>query len=170
MIELVDSSRWEPLIGKLFIAFGGIERTTHECIREWAGEKIHKHFARASLSARIDLAIDLIESQEAKETTKDAFRKSLQQAKDLTKHRNLVAHNPLCLVLFQDELDTPFLEAIAHSTDENKFLSYEDLTSIMEKLEKVAEELLNNYIAFHVEKIDFESLKGFSGLKGSMRC
>lgn len=166
MIELVDSSRWEPLIGKLFIAFGGIERTTHECIREWAGEKIHKHFVRASLSARIELAIDLTESQEAKESTKEAFRKSLQQAKDLTKHRNLVAHNPLCLVLLQDKLDTPFLEAISHNIDDNKFLSYGDLSFIVKKSGKVAEELLNNYVAFRVEKIDFESLKGLSGLKG----
>lgn len=164
MTNLVDSSRWEPLIGRLFIAFGSIERTTHMCIRDWAGENIHKHFARTGLPARIELAIDLTVSLAAAEATKNAFCKSLKQAKELAKKRNIVAHNPLCLVLLQDGLESSFLEAIAHHTDDNKMLSYEDLLDIVEKSEKVAEELTHNFVAFRIEKMDFESLKSFPGL------
>lgn len=161
MTKIVDSSRWEPLIGRLFLAFGSIERTTHECIRNWAGEKIHKHFTRASLSARIELAIDLAASQEVTEATKSAFCRALEQAKRLAQHRNHVAHNPLCLVLLQDDLEPSFLEAIAHN---NKILSYEDLSSIVENAEHVAEELSHNFVEFRIEKLDFESLKSFPGL------
>ncbi len=164
MVKLVDSSRWEPLIGRLFIAFGSIERTTHKCIRDWAGSNIHKHFVRAGLSARIDLAIDLIASQEAEKATKDAYCKSLQKAKQLAKHRNLVAHNPLCLVFFQDELEDSFLEAIAHSTDDNKLLSFDELLSVVEEAEQLAEDITHNFVAFRFEKLDFESLKSFPSL------
>jgi len=170
MVSLVDSARWAPLIGRMFIAFGSIERTTHECIRNWAGERIHKHFAKAPLSARIDLARDLAEAQDATEATKKAFVRSLLNAKDLAQNRNLVAHNPLCLVLLQDSLDRPFLEAIAHNTDDSKFLSYEALVEIVGRTERCAEELIHNFVTFRMEKLDVESLKSFPGLGGTPRA
>ena len=164
MVNLVDSARWAPLIGRMFIAFGSIEQTTHKCIRDWAGERIHKHFAKAPLSARIDLARDLAEAQNTTEAIKQAFVRSLLNAKNLAQKRNLVAHNPLCLVLLQDELDSPFLEAIAYSTDDSKFLSYEELAGIVEHTERCAEELIHNFVAFRVEKLDVESIKTFPSL------
>ncbi|MET3514683.1 hypothetical protein ABIC63_002462 [Pseudacidovorax sp. 1753] len=167
MVSLVDSEKWAPLIGRVFIACGSIERTTHECIRDWAGEHIHKHFSRARLSQRIDLAHDLARIQDAKESTKEAFCNSLLEAKALIQHRNLIAHNPLCLMLLQDALDQPLIEAIAHTTDDGKFLSYEELAVIVEKVERCAEEIGHNFVAFRVEKIDFESLKKFPGLRGA---
>lgn len=149
----------------MFIAFGSIERTTHQCIRNWAGEIIHKHFAKAPLSARIDLARDLAETQDATEATKKAFVRSLLNAKGLAQNRNLIAHNPLCLVLLQDSLDRPFLEAIAHNTEDSKFLSYEELVEIVERTEKCAEELVHNFVTFRVDKLDLISLKNFPGLR-----
>lgn len=163
MVKLVDPTRWAPLIGRLFIAFGGIERTTHECIREWAGERIHKHFARAPLSSRIDLVCDLTEEQEASEAIKSVFVNSLLSAKKLAPNRNLVAHNPLCLVLLQDSPDDPLLEAIAHSTEE-KYLSFDELAKIVEEAEHCSDELSHNFVAFSVEKLDVEHLKQFPGL------
>ncbi len=44
MVNLVEATRWAPLIGRLFIAFGNIEETTHLSIRDWAGAQIHRHF------------------------------------------------------------------------------------------------------------------------------
>lgn len=170
MVSLVDSTRWAPLIGRMFIAFGSIERTTHECIRDWAGEIIHKHFANASLSARIDLARDLAEAQDATVGTQEAFVRSLLNAKKLVQNRNLVAHNPLCLVLLQDSLDRDFLEAVAHHTNDRKLLSYEALVEVVGRTERCAEELIHNFVAFRVEKLDVESLKTFPGLGGKSRA
>lgn len=169
MVSLVDSARWAPIIGRMFIAFGSIERTTHECIRDWAGEIIHKHFANAPLSARIDLARDLAEAQSATDATQKAFVRSLLSAKKLAQNRNLVAHNPLCLVFLQDSLDRSFLEAVAHHTKEQKILSYEALVEIVDRTERCAEELVHNFVAFRVEKLDLESLKSFPGLDGTSR-
>jgi len=167
MVSFVDPAPWVPLIGRLFIAFGGIERTTHECIREWAGETIHRHVARSRLSARLALAADLAESRDASETMKQEFKASLLQARDLAKHRNLVAHNPLCLVLLQDGIDSAFLEAIASNIDEDKHMSLSELEGVVQAAERCSEELLHRFVAFRVAKLDIESLKFFPGLRGT---
>ncbi|TWR59802.1 hypothetical protein FIV41_13700 [Pseudomonas marginalis] len=138
----------------MFIAFGSIERTTHQCIHDWAGKTIHKHFARAPLSSRIDLARDLAKSQDAPKVTQEAFIHSLLTAKKLAESRNLVAHNPLCLVILQGAPDNPLLEAIAHHTDDSKLLSYEALVEIVERTELCAEDLVHNFVAFRLAKLD----------------
>ena len=163
MVKLVDSTLWIPLIGKLFIAFGGIERTSHSCIREWAGDGIHKHFAKLSLSLRLNLAADLAESQNVSESTQDAFRKALKEVRTLSQYRNLVAHNPLCLVFLQRDLDTTMLEAIASNVND-KHLTLKELTEIVALAEACDEDFLSAFVAFRVEGMDFESLKHFPGL------
>jgi len=165
MVELVDSARWAPMIGRLIIAFGSIERTTHECIRDWAGEQIHKHLAKARLTSRIDLAMDLASSRNASEIAITEFSASLARARELARYRNLVAHNPLCLVLFQDQMETPFLEAISSNIDENRHLLFDELIEIVEATEACAAKLARDFATFRVEKIDFSSLHNFPGLK-----
>jgi hypothetical protein len=165
MVKLVETERWASLIGRLFIAFGSIEQTTHECIRDWAGKQIHKHFARARLASRIELAVDLSSSQNASESTKREFNTVLAKARELSRYRNLVAHNPLCLVLFQNEINTPFLEAIASNVDDNKHILMKELVEVVESAEDCAEKLGRSFAMFRVEKIDFESLKTFPGLR-----
>jgi len=167
MASLVDPEPWVPLIGRLFIAFGGIERTTHVCIREWAGDTIHKHFARSGLTARLALAADLADSSDASETMKHDFKAALLQARDLAKHRNLVAHNPLCLVLLQDGIGSSFLDAIASNIDESKHMSLTELEGVVQSAERCAEELLHCFVAFRVAKLNFASLKCFPGLRGA---
>lgn len=164
MAELVDSSSWAPIIGRMFIAFGSIEQTTHKCIRDWAGDQIHKHFAKARFAARIELARDLALTQDVLPATKDAFCQSLTRAKNLAKYRNLVAHNPLCLMLLHESWSNPFLEAICHITDENQYLSFDELSEIVTSTEDCAQKLLYHYTAFRLEKLDIEQIKTFPGL------
>jgi hypothetical protein len=158
MVSLVDPKPWIPLIGRLFVAFGGIERTTHECIREWAGETIHKHVAHSRLSDRLDLAADLAESRDVSESMKRDFKATVWKARDLAKHRNHVAHNPLCLVLLQDGIDSSFLEAITSNKDENKLMSLSELGRVVEAAELCSEELHQRFVAFRLATLDLESL------------
>jgi hypothetical protein len=167
MVSLVNPEPWAPLIGRLFIAFGGIERTSHECIREWAGETIHKHVARSRLSTRLALAADLAESRDASNSMKQEFKAALSQARDLAKHRNLVAHNPLCLVLLQDGIDAAFLEAIASKIDEDKHMSFGELEKVVIAAERCSDDLLQSFVAFRVARLDFESFKTLPGLRNA---
>jgi hypothetical protein len=149
MVSLVDPTPWAPTIGRLFLAFGRIEHTTHECIREWAGETVHKHVARTRLAARIDLAIDLASARDALESTRRAFTQELTKARNLAKYRNLVAHNPLSLLILQDGATPPLLEAIAASSS-NQHLSLEELEEIVAATEQCAEALLHSFVAFRI--------------------
>jgi hypothetical protein len=167
VVSLVDPAPWVPLIGRLFIAFGGIERTTHECIRKWAGDTIHKHFARSPLSARLALAADLAESRDASETMKQEFKDSLLQARDLARRRNLVAHNPLCLVLLQDGIESYLLEAIASNMGKDEHMSLSELEEVVRAAEQCSAELSHRFSAFRVANIDFELLKTFPGFRST---
>lgn len=163
MVSLIDPEPWAPLIGRLFIAFGYIEKATHACIREWAGETIHKHVARFPLATRLALAADLAESRDSSESLKREFKAALSQARDLAKDRNLVAHNPLCLVLLQDGVDPCLIEAIASNTSEDKHMSLRELEEIVEAAERCSDELLHRFVAFRVAKLDFELVNSFPG-------
>ena len=159
----VDPRPWAPLIGRLFIAFGYIEKTTHDCICEWAGETIYKYVARFRFSDRLDLAADLAESRDATQTVKQQFKEALLKARELAKHRNLLAHNPLCLVFLQDGTD---LEAIAN-IDGDRHMSLGELEELVHAAERCSEDLLDRFVAFRVAKLDFEFLKSFPGLRGT---
>lgn len=161
MVSLVDATRWTPLIGRLFVAFGSIENTTHTCVRAWVGDVIYKHVARMPLSARLDLAMDLGDAQDAQPATKQSFRNALFWAKQLVRHRNLVAHNPLCLVLLQEDppLDQPLLEAIAHASEDGKMISFEELVEVVVEAEQCADEVGRCHAMFRIEKMDFDSLR-----------
>lgn len=165
MAKLVEADKWAPIVGRMFLAFGDIELTTHRCIKAWAGDMIHKHFASARLSARIELAKELAQSQDASDETKAAFCLAMQRAKNLAKQRNLIAHNPLCLVIPRDAQDKTLIEAIAHHSSD-QLLSYEELLIVVEASERCAEDISDAYAMFRVEKIDFESLKYFPGFPG----
>lgn len=167
MVSLVDSERWAPLIGRLFIAFGTVERATHECVRSWSNEAVYKHVKKMPLFGRIELAIDLVASQPFSAENKANFVASLRGAKKLAEYRNIIAHSPLALVLFREQPDTPFREAIASNTDDSRFVEFAELQRVVEQAEASAESVQHNLAAFRVERIDFESLNRFGGLRGS---
>lgn len=157
MVRLVNPEPWAPAIGRLFIAFGSIERTTHDCIQEWAGRLIHRHFAKARLEHRMRLAIDLANSRNASDQTKQAFIAAIDKAKALARYRNLVAHNPLCLVIFQEERESPFIEAIAAAVSDTH-ISLSELNEKVASAEACSEELRSAFIAFRVEAMNFNEI------------
>ncbi len=149
MVNLVEATRWAPLIGRLFIAFGNIEETTHLSIRDWAGAQIHRHFIKASLVARIDLAIDLTKTRKSELSAKEFYCESLIRARNLTQYRNLVAHNPLCLRITQDSIKSPLQEAVCHISNESKYLSFDELNEIVAAAEDCAEKMRKQFAALN---------------------
>jgi len=168
MVSLVDEEKWAPLIGRFFLSFGSIESVTHDCIRIWSGKIIHKHIKNMPLSRRIDLAIDLIAEQSYSDTNKAIFIKDFQQAKILVEQRNLIAHSPLMLVLFQDEPNTPFHEAIVSNTKDGHFVKFEELQEALSLAKTVAERIHHNMAAFRLEGINLNAIPSeWKGLPGS---
>jgi hypothetical protein len=93
------------------------------------------------LSRRIEFSIELISEQTFPDKDKEAFKANLRKAKNLVEIRNIIAHNPLALVLFQDESETPFREAITSNSDSSKIIDFEKLQEIVEQTEELVESL-----------------------------
>lgn len=83
--------------------------------------------------------IELISEQPFPEKEKEAFKANLRKAKHLVEIRNIIA--PLALVLFQDESETPFREAITSNSDDSKIIELEQLQETVEQVEELLESL-----------------------------
>jgi hypothetical protein len=141
MVNLVEKNRWAPLIGQLFISFGSIESITHDCVRKWSSSVVYKYVKGMPLSRRIEFVIELISEQPFPEKEKEAFKANLRKTKHLVEIRNIIAHSPLALVLFQDESETPFREAITSNSDDSKIIELEQLQETVEQVEEFLESL-----------------------------
>jgi hypothetical protein len=167
MVSLVDKTKWAPLVGRLFLSFGTIESATHDCIRNWAGEVVYKHVKKMQLNRRIELAIDLLGKQDFSEANKAVFLGYLKKAKVLVEQRNIIAHSPLALVLFQEEPDAPFREAIASNTNENKLIEFAELQEAVEQAEAISENIHGALAMFRFESLNLEYLQQAGGLPKS---
>ena len=148
MVSLVDKNRWAPLIGRLFISFGSIENLTHDCVRKWSSSVVYKYVKGIPLSRRIDFAIELLTEQTYPDKEKEAFKVNLRKTKHLVEIRNIIAHSPLALVLFQEETETPFREAIASNSDDSKIIEFEKLQETVEQAEEIVERLHQHLASF----------------------
>jgi hypothetical protein len=154
MVSLIDSEKWAPLIGKLFIAFGTVERATHDCIRAWSNDVVYKHVKGMPFARRIDLAIDLVATQPFSDTSKATFIADFQATKILAQQRNVIAHSPLVLVLFSDEGNAAIYEALASNTDEARHIEFDELEDIVKEAEALADKINYNLATFRRESVD----------------
>lgn len=155
MAKLVDlDHKWATLIGRVFIAFGSIERTTHECLNKWLKDPVYPHIKNMRFASRVDLLIDVTEHHGFQKNHTAPFVANLKRAKELAQKRNLIAHNPLMLCLFQGEND--FIEAIASTVKDDVTMEYHELEKLMTESETLASNLIEGSVKF--------SLEGWEGL------
>ncbi len=144
MVKIVDlKGEWAALIGRLFISFGSIENITHACMLDWMKDPIYDHLKNMTFSRRVDLVVTLLSDQPFKKEFSEEFEIYFKSAKKLAEYRNLVAHNPLMLVLFTETGD--FQEAITHVHKEEKFIDFNELRAIVEEIEFVENKIKENF-------------------------
>lgn len=141
MVKLVDfDHKWALLIGRLFIAFGSIERFTYDCLHDWLRDPIFDHIKHMPLGKRFEIILDLVNEQEFEKESLQLFSDLIIEAKALSKKRNIVAHNPLLLNVFET---TPHLkEFIQSNLKENANLSYDELKEISLRAEELSSKLI----------------------------
>ena len=132
-----DRDEWAPVIGRLFIAFGAIESITHQCLKEWLSDPIYNDLKKSRLSFRLDLLESLLVSKEYTDEDKSNCLNIFPKIKNLASVRNLVAHNPLELVLFVEEGGV-FQEIMIPSVDPSKELELEELKKKVDEVEALA--------------------------------
>jgi len=150
MAKIVDlDHKWATLIGRVFISFGSIERLTHESLKKWLKDPIYSHIKNMRFSARVDLLIDIVTEQGFQDENVAPFINNLKLSKEMAKKRNLIAHNPLMLCLFQEEPD--FTEAIVSSVKNDVTMELYELETLAEESEKLAANLIEGSVKFDLE-------------------
>lgn len=150
MAKLVDlDHKWATLIGRVFISFGTIERQTHELLKKWLENPVYPHVKHMRLSQRIDLLIDVVKRQGFEQNNINSFVADLTKAKKLATKRNLIAHNPLMLCLFQEE--TNLIEAIVSNINDDVTMEYHELEELAITSEELASDIIYGVTKFRLE-------------------
>ena len=147
MAKLVNlSGKWAAPIGRLFIAFGGIEKILLDCLLFFPRDPIYRHAARQSLRSKIDLLTEILEPRTKSSDEIKKLVELLNQTKLLSEKRNLIAHNPLMLQVAEDPNDSaPLHECIISARKGGKVISFEELEKIVDEAESI-ESMLHKFI------------------------
>lgn len=98
-----ELERWEVQIGKFIIACGVIEKASYELLLQLPTEDLSRQILKMGLVARIDFIIDLLPQRISNESLVDELIHELELAKSTIGLRNIIAHNPVDLSLFDSE-------------------------------------------------------------------
>lgn len=140
MAKIVDpEGAWAAAIGKAFVAFGAIEHVTVACLREIPRDRIQRSTRSFRLGQRIDLLVELLEAHDGESFKKLAAE--LIRAKEMAKTRNLIAHNPLVLEVYEWGDGSRFHRQVIASLSSDVRITLEDLTTFARDSEGLASSL-----------------------------
>jgi len=159
MFDLIEKNKWIPLVGRLMLAFSSIEESTNNILKFWTNDIIFTRLRKLGLSERIKLILELSNVQECCLENKECLQNQLNELYTLIQYRNLIAHNQVSLVLYNNE--TVFKEAIVSNGDTFKTVEYNDLKTIVPKVENLEESILNAFLKIKIEKYNFDQISKF---------
>lgn len=98
-----DFDEWHGLIGRAIVACGDIELVTYKCLTYLPTEHIFEVVADLPFSKRIDLICKLIEDKPLPDELRTDFLQLLTKSKKTAETRNIIAHNPLQVSVYEHE-------------------------------------------------------------------
>ena len=90
---------WEPLVGRAMLRFGEIEVITIRCLRFLPGKHKLREVGNWKFTPRVNLILTLLAAKS--DPDRDRLAELLREAKRLVRTRNLIAHNPLEMTVYQ---------------------------------------------------------------------
>lgn len=133
-------AKFAPLVGQAILNFGNIEHFTMLVLDYLPSDRIIQTVSSLGFTKRVDLIIELLSARKA---TKAHLRMIdlLRETKRLAKKRNLIAHNPLRIEIFEHKKMERFRPQLAPYTDKNTKVTYQDIVDFSTKADSLAEEL-----------------------------
>lgn len=95
--DVPDMSMWSQSIGGLIINFGSLEFQTLRWLQVLGGESAAIKAKGKGLSERIDALLTLLAVSNVSSEQQIGARALWDEVRDLSRIRNRIAHNPLCL-------------------------------------------------------------------------
>ena len=144
-VDSKEFEEWEVLIGKAIIAFGEIELVTYKCLMYLPTEHIFEVVADLPFTKRIDLVCQLIQEKTLSDTIQDDFIKLLKNARQYAEIRNLIAHNPVQVSVYEHHKTGDFFvrpEIIA-LRKKGKVVDINRMRIFAKEIEALSSELIN---------------------------
>lgn len=140
LAKIVDlQGAWAAAIGKAFVAFGSIEHVTTACLREIPRDCIQRSTKFFRLGQRIDLLVELLEVHDGEEFKQ--LSAALIRVKYLAKTRNLIAHNPLVLEIYEWRDGSLLHQEVIASMSSDARITLKELTSFANDAEALSSSL-----------------------------
>ena len=140
MSKIVDlKSEWAAAIGQAFVAFGSIEHVAVVCLRELPRDWIQRTTKSFRFGQRIALLVELLEAYDGAAYKELSVK--LQRAKELAETRNLIAHNPLVMDIFQRRDGSMFSREVIAHMHQDKHITLVELQAFASEAETLASDL-----------------------------
>jgi hypothetical protein len=151
---MTDNAKWAPVIGRYMIAFGEIESSVNELLRNIIPEGAMKVVVGLQLGQRIKLLREgLPDWKDLSDVNQSVVAQNLEEAAGLMGTRNLIAHNPLILSLFTQDgkpKRSREEEEVIWSEHSGKAITFAELRKLTARAELVANALLMNWLDYDV--------------------
>jgi hypothetical protein len=139
MVKLTDATgEWAIAVGRVMIAFGSIEHVTLVCLKKIPRDAIYRSTSKLNLAPRITLLLEILSVHQG-----DSFEtliNLLNEALCLAKTRNLIAHNPLTLGIYEEEGNYSYRQEII-ALHKDEVLTLDDVQRCAHRAELLAGDL-----------------------------
>jgi hypothetical protein len=142
------ADRWALPLGRLLLALGEIEHVTADAIKSFASQQ-GTGASHVSLARRLDIMRDTIVNRP--EFTEVAFEigELIEQVKPLLPLRNMLAHNPVVIGIYQssDVSEFQFAEEVVDQGGKLEPISHAELSKYATDAQIIATQLSKVYWA-----------------------
>ncbi|ELN2579111.1 TPA: hypothetical protein QHC26_005136 [Enterobacter kobei] len=173
-MKLVDIEKWAPHVGMFMLEFGAVESFTRSLLAEMTPATIYKHIKELPLNKKINIIKDILKHSEEHPDLHQELIQAYKHIDELTEIRNIIAHNTVKLVFWENTEpgDSPCDEAL-YSEKNSKTITLEEiqnynanLSALVETLYRIEGTKRGRKIAEDLEYFKISGLS-FSGLTNS---
>ncbi len=135
--------QWRVAVGRFILSFGSVEWFTFHMLAELPTERLLESTMKLGFGQRLDIVKQLFREKNLDPELSNKAIELLENARSLSKIRNLLAHNPLLLNLFDDSVGADLEYQISKYGEIEARLTIEDLEGYCRDIENLEEELGN---------------------------
>ncbi|ATM78121.1 hypothetical protein CRN79_20825 [Serratia fonticola] len=154
-MNIVDTEKWAPVVGKFVLGFGSLEHHTYTLLKKHVEPIALKYTSNLPFKTRVKFLRDIFVSNETNHKYSQLYTACMDSIIELIDMRNLIAHNPLFLVFYEEPEDRVYDEAIGSYKKIDELILYEDLVKAVNKIESIEHELISISVEISLEKINF---------------
>jgi hypothetical protein len=128
---------WRVSVGRFILAFASVEWFTFHMLSELPTERIFESVMSLPFERRLDLVTQLLQQKPLESALLGEANRALEQARQLAKTRNLIAHNPLLLNLFDDRVGVDLEYQISKYGETEARLTIAELQELCAEVERL---------------------------------